>query len=75
MALVALSIWAARIGYAFIWDSSEGSEGMVATFEEAPHHFAFALVRDIMAVMMTVIADCILVSSESPATVMFTDGE
>jgi hypothetical protein len=62
MALLAASIWTARVGYAFIWDSATGSDGMVGTFEEAPHHLAFAVVRDVMAVMMTFVADSILVS-------------
>jgi hypothetical protein len=62
MALLAASTWTARVGYAFIWGSATGSDGIVGTFEEAQHHIVFAVVRDVMAVMMAFVADSILVS-------------
>jgi hypothetical protein len=74
MAIVALGIWVARIRYAFTFNNTGGSDGVLFAFYFMFDHSALVIARDVMAIAMSFVADCILVSLRCAYLPDWTDG-
>ena len=61
MEFIGVVIYATRIRNAFVYNSTNGTDAIFASYVGAPHHLDLAATRDAMAVMSTFFADCILV--------------